>query len=143
MTTYTAINATETQSGKPITESLMTRFANNLVAVTEGDPSSPPFKGRVTVNELFEVTSGSSGALSTTITVNNTTGSSLEAIVIAAGADGLSGGKRVGVQVDGTIQGVSLSSYIIPITLSPGNNSVTISCNPADSLQGAIIGVQP
>lgn len=41
MTTYTAISATETQSGKPITESLMTRLANNLVAVTEGDPTAP------------------------------------------------------------------------------------------------------
>lgn len=41
MTTYTAINATETQSGKPITESLMTRLANNLLAVVEGDATAP------------------------------------------------------------------------------------------------------
>lgn len=41
MTTYTAISATETQSGKPITESLMTRFANNCLAIQEGDPTAP------------------------------------------------------------------------------------------------------
>lgn len=41
MTTFTGINPTETQSGKPITESLMTRLANNLIAVLEGDPTAP------------------------------------------------------------------------------------------------------
>ena len=46
MTTYTAIAGTETQSGKPLTESLMTRLANNLLAVVEGDPTAPQFFAR-------------------------------------------------------------------------------------------------
>lgn len=41
MTTFTAIAGTETQSGKPLTESLLTRLANNCLAIQEGDPTAP------------------------------------------------------------------------------------------------------
>lgn len=41
MTTFTQINATETQSNKALTESLMTRLANNVLAIQEGDPTAP------------------------------------------------------------------------------------------------------
>ena len=44
MTTYTAISGTETQSGKPLTESLLTRLANNCLAIQEGDATAPKIK---------------------------------------------------------------------------------------------------
>lgn len=65
MTTYTAISATETQSGKPITESLMTRFANNCLAIQEGDPTAPRIQkeafdvGELTVIDSAYSTGGS------------------------------------------------------------------------------------
>lgn len=41
MTTYTEINDTEIESGKPVTESLVTRLAKNVLAIQEGDPTAP------------------------------------------------------------------------------------------------------
>ena len=55
MTTYTAIAGTETQSGKPITESLMTRMANNLLAVVEQDPTAPVLEPKVLVQNSGSV----------------------------------------------------------------------------------------
>lgn len=41
MTTYTAITDAEIDQDSPITQTLMTKYRDNLIAVLEGDPSAP------------------------------------------------------------------------------------------------------
>lgn len=66
MATYASISASETQSGQPITESLMTRLADNPLAIAEGDPTAPnidPLKAMAQnsgsiIEELIDLTPG-------------------------------------------------------------------------------------
>lgn len=148
MTTYTAISATETQSGKPITESLMTRLANNLLAVVEQDPTAPILYPKVLPQD-----SGSVYAFSA-----RSSGSSLGA---TSGASGYydffdlsvtsdfdadvrcdfqckfiqnSGTRNVRLYVNGSLEAelgtwsynVETEGYAWNITLSPGANTVTV-----------------
>lgn len=93
MPTYTAISATEVQAGKPITESLMTRLVNNLLAVVEGDPTAPIIYPSImpqNSGSVYGLTERSNGAIISsngswrtmlTITFDNNFGGAVEADV--------------------------------------------------------------
>lgn len=116
MTTYTAISATETQSGKPITESLMTRLANNLLACAENDPSAPAFIGRLEAFEQFYQLGGV-GTNSITFSVANNTGGNLNATCL--GYFTASDDHTFSVRLDGV--GVP-NNFTIP----PGTSTINV-----------------
>ena len=89
MTTYTAIAGTETQSGKPLTESLLTRLANNCLAIQEGDPTAPRIaKEAFNDGEITVVDSAYTTGTSASITFNHGEATAQDVyITFSGGAD--------------------------------------------------------
>lgn len=71
MTTFTAIQPSELQAGKPITEALMTRFASNCLAIQEGDPTAPKIsRNALAHEEISTMHAFHSTAATASITIN-------------------------------------------------------------------------
>ena len=100
MTTYTAISATETQSGKPITESLMTRFANNCLAIQEGDPTAPRIKKEAfDAGELTVIDSAYSTGTSVSFTFNHGEATSQTVYIVATASGYLGNGETASLSI--------------------------------------------
>lgn len=163
MTTYTAISTTEIESGKPVTESLMTRLANNLLAVVEGDSTAPDFKARALVKgsaTLSASTSRSSAAnlgatdsgyyeyLSLTFDSDflaNLTASVSVGYTFIAGGGAAEDQNNIRIQLDGTTIYTNTSpnpsgSASVSASISPGSHTLSFQSDPLYTLPATFTG---
>lgn len=120
MTTYTAISATEVQSGKPLTESLLTRLANNCLAIQEGDPTAPRIqKEAFDDGEITIVDSAYSASTSVSFSFDHGEATAQDVHIFATASGYLNNGQEANltITVDATDQVTSR------VTGKPGYDS--------------------
>jgi hypothetical protein len=123
MATYTAITDAEIDQDSPITQTLMTKYRDNLIAVTEGDASAPKIAYPAISDALTGVSGRGVGSYTVAWYAVNGSLTDNTYVSIAVGTEVAGTSLRSPVSVDAS----GSTNYLFPfsIVISGGSNFPT------------------